>query len=54
MDVDSAGKGKTVPTCNICGGRGHFAKVCPSCATSGYEATVEEEVEKIESGKEDA
>jgi hypothetical protein len=54
MDVDSAGKGKTVPTCNICGGRGHFAKVCPSRATSGYEATIEEEVEEVESGKEDA
>jgi hypothetical protein len=43
-----------VPTCNICGGRGHFAKVCPSRATSGYEATVEEVTEEIESGKADA
>jgi hypothetical protein len=54
MDLDSANKGKTVRTCNICGGKGHFAKVCPSRATSGYEATNEEVAEEIESGKEDA
>jgi hypothetical protein len=53
MDIDSAGKGKTVPTCNICRGKGHFAKVCPSCATSGYDAAIEEEGKEIETGKED-
>ena len=57
MDIDSANKGKGVPTCNICGGKGHFAKVCPSKGFSGYKVTMEEdeeEVEEIESGKEDA
>jgi hypothetical protein len=53
MDIDSATKGKSMPTCNTRGGRGHFAKVCMSHATSSYEATVEEVVEGIESGKED-
>jgi hypothetical protein len=53
MDTDSSNKGKTFPTCNICGGKGRFAEVCPLRATSGYEATVEEVAEEIESGKED-
>jgi hypothetical protein len=50
MDIYSANKGKTVPTCNICGGKGHFMKVCPLHATSGYEAAVKEVAEEIELG----
>jgi hypothetical protein len=54
MDLDSAQKGKGVPTCNTCGGWGHFAKVCPSRLASGYEAQVEdiEEGEEVTSNNE--
>jgi hypothetical protein len=30
MDVDAAGKSKQPLVCSNCGGRGHFAKNCPS------------------------
>jgi hypothetical protein len=46
MDIDNAGKGKNTPLCNICGGKGHFAKVCPSKGMSGYGAEVKEEKEE--------
>ncbi|KAG8723307.1 hypothetical protein FRC09_003859 [Ceratobasidium sp. 395] len=55
MDVDSAGKGKSVMICNRCQGKGHMAKDCPSRPMSGYEASVEKvESESEESEKEDA
>ena len=41
MDLDGAGKGKAGITCNRCGGKGHFARDCPSKPMSGFEAKVE-------------
>ncbi|KAG8781157.1 hypothetical protein FRC12_022186 [Ceratobasidium sp. 428] len=55
MDLDSAGKGKSVITCNRCQGKGHMAKDCPSKPMSGYEASVEKvDSEEEESEKDDA
>ncbi|CCO36182.1 hypothetical protein BN14_10310 [Rhizoctonia solani AG-1 IB] len=40
MDLDGRGIGSV--TCNNCGGKGHFARACPSKAMSGHVAEVKE------------
>jgi hypothetical protein len=40
MDLDGRGIGSV--TCNNCGGKGHFARACPSKALSGHVAEVKE------------
>ncbi|QRW26576.1 Zinc finger, CCHC-type [Rhizoctonia solani] len=39
MDLD--GRGFTNLTCHVCGGKGHFARNCPSKPMSGHVANVE-------------
>ncbi|GAB1527154.1 hypothetical protein RhiTH_010329 [Rhizoctonia solani] len=39
MDLD--GKGFANITCHVCGGKGHFARNCPSKPMSGHVANVE-------------
>lgn len=55
MELD--GKGKGVLLCHVCGGRGHFARDCPSRNVSGHEAKISEvgsDEEEEESLKGDA
>jgi hypothetical protein len=43
MDVDAAGKSKQPLVCSNCGGRGHFAKNCPSKSYSGQGAHISDD-----------